>query len=93
MTIQRKTLEDALAEICELHDLTSCGININLKQRDNFRFSAQVLWDGYSESNICSHSGNGATIQQALALAIQRANADRKISAPVDSLPPHEVSS
>ena len=91
MTIQRKTLEDALAEICELHDLTSCSLNINLKQRDNFRFSAHVHWDGYSESTISCQSGSGTTIQHALALAIQRANTDRKICAPVDALPSFEV--
>ena len=91
MTIQRKTLEDALAEICELHDLTACSLNINLKQRDNFRFSAHVHWDGYSESTISCQSGSGTTIQHALALAIQRANTDRKICAPVDALPSFEV--
>jgi len=88
---QPKTLEAALAEICKLHDLTSCSVDINLEQREDARFHANVHWDGYSERGIGCHSGNGANIQEALALAIKRAETDRKICEPIDALPAFEV--
>ena len=87
---QPKTLEAALAEICKQHDLTSCSVDINFKQREGSRFCVTLHWDGYSDRGITCSSGNGTNIQDALALAIHRADSDRKICTPADALPAFE---
>ena len=93
MTTQPKTLEAALAEICEQHDLTSCVIDMNLKQHPDAHFRVSVHWDGFSVSGFGCASRHGADINEALSKTIKAAQSDRRPNPPADDLPAFEVAS
>ena len=93
MQTQPKTLEAALAEICELHDLTSCVIDINLKQQPDTHFRVSVHWDGFSVSGFGCDSGSGADINEALSKALKAAQSERLPNPSDYALPAFEVAS
>lgn len=92
-TITGPTLEEALAALCDKHDLTSLSVAYSKGLSKEYDFDATCHWDGFSRRNITCASGHGSDISTAVSSAIIAMQQDRT---PDDSvvtvLPAFEVS-
>ena len=92
-TIIGPALEEALAALCDKHDLTSLSVAYGKTLRKEYAFGATCHWDGFSRRNITCASEYGSDISTAVSDAIIAMQQDRT---PDDSavtvLPAFEVS-
>lgn len=92
-TITGPTLEEALAALCEKHDLTSFEVAYRRGSDKAYAFSATCHWDGFSRRNITSASEYGSDISTAVSDTIIDMQKDRlEHSGEFHVLPAFEVS-
>lgn len=71
-------LEQSFAAICAQHGLTAITLGMNLKQREESRFTVTVHWDGFTSTGHRCTNAHGATLQAALDACLDRARDERR---------------
>lgn len=85
-TIIGPALEEALAALCDKHDLTSLSVAYRKGRSKEYTFGATCHWDGFSQKDCTCASGDGSDISTAVSDAIIAMQKDRSV------LPAFEVS-
>lgn len=76
-TIIGPALEEALAALCDKHDLTSLSVSYSKGLSKEYAFNAACHWDGFSRRNITCASEYGSDISTAVSDAIIAMQKDR----------------
>lgn len=71
-------LEDALKAIAAEHNLIAVSVGVHTQVTEDYAFSANVHWDGFSRTNIACAHGHAADLSSALKQALANAVANRK---------------